>query len=334
MTSSSRALVLPITRRIWLLHAVTETEAAARAGPPTVTQKVVSKLHAQWETFSNAQPGTLKGWLYRLAQKVQSYEPPEETFLKGLPSRPQPVDITHAQSTAETLVRRRIRLLLRNEVPQHRRQTVTWGLGAAVFVPLLLTPLPNIPLYYSAWRVYSHFTAYRGGSTLESMLEELATEQLLELRQQLLKTGRKDLPEDSWPAQLVNLQGRYASLMQNTLKLANSSKEHPDLIFTSSPSLDTLLASKPDGVAATMQGSQRREESAAAEPSRRDQEPSRAGQAGSQADSSPGSSPVPAPLDEATIAKIANTFHMPSLVDHARRARQQWAKKGCLPPAV
>ena len=49
----------------------------------------------------------------------------------------------------------------------------------------MVTPLPNITVYYTGYRIYSHFRALQGCAALESSLALINSRQLRDLREQV-----------------------------------------------------------------------------------------------------------------------------------------------------
>lgn len=62
----------------------------------------------------------------------------------------------------ERLVRRRLRLLAAKAQPFHASRMRVWALALIPQLPLIPLPLPNVTLYYTAWRVASNFSAGKG----------------------------------------------------------------------------------------------------------------------------------------------------------------------------
>ena len=73
------------------------------------------------------------------------------------------------------------------------------------------TPLPNIPLYYAGYKVYSASRAGAGASALEAMWQQRDTRVLQKLREQLLAMQAQGVvfPAKSWPARLMRPEGRW-----------------------------------------------------------------------------------------------------------------------------
>ena len=72
------------------------------------------------------------------------------------------------------------------------------------------TPLPNIPLYYAGYKVYSASRAGAGASALEAMWQQRDTRVLQKLQEQLLAMQAQGVvfPAKSWPARLMRPEGR------------------------------------------------------------------------------------------------------------------------------
>ena len=49
----------------------------------------------------------------------------------------------------------------------------------------MLTPLPNLTVYYTGYRIYSHFRALQGAKALDHGLAQLNSRQLRDLREQV-----------------------------------------------------------------------------------------------------------------------------------------------------
>jgi hypothetical protein len=246
--SKIEALVLPIFRRYWLWTAVERPNGAttalnlerinrtrSHAGERNVTledkfqrfgqrwaSRAQARLMAEWNKLENAKEGTFRNYGYRLAQAVLSREDPQESFLKSVPTGAAQVEIKYPSSFEERLVRRRLRLLAHQGHKRHRLRFVLWIFALIPQLPLMLTPLPNITVYYTAYRVFSHYRAFQGSKALERGFAALDTAQLGALRDQLLRVqSDRNLiyDSDSWPARLIRKEKRYLDIFENMLKL-------------------------------------------------------------------------------------------------------------------
>jgi hypothetical protein len=248
--SKIEALVLPIFRRYWLwtaverpnganpalnLERINRTRRDSLAGERNVTledkfqrfgqrwaSRAQARLMVEWNKLENAKEGTFRNYGYRLAQAVLSREDPRESFLKSVPTGAAQVEIKYPRSFEERLVRRRLRLLADQGHKRHRLRFVLWIFALIPQLPLMLTPLPNITVYYTAYRVFSHYRAFQGSKALERGFAALDTAQLGALRDQLLRVqSDRNLvyDPDSWPARLIRKEKRYLDIFENMLKL-------------------------------------------------------------------------------------------------------------------
>ena len=122
-----------------------------------VRKMVRQRADAGWKQLVAAAEG--KGMQSRAARlvrdAVESIDA-DERFLASIPA--------NAESLHETLVRRRARLLaVRRAEGIHASKRFVYGGTTALFSPLMLSPFPNIPLYYTAYRTYMHQSALSGG---------------------------------------------------------------------------------------------------------------------------------------------------------------------------
>lgn len=72
--------------------------------------------------------------------------------------------------------------------------------------------MPNIPLYYAGYKLYSASRALGGCSALRLLWSQTETDHLSQLREQLvhLQHGGVVFPKGSWPQQLIQQDARYA----------------------------------------------------------------------------------------------------------------------------
>ncbi|KAK9909944.1 hypothetical protein WJX75_009840 [Coccomyxa subellipsoidea] len=180
-------------------------------------EKIYEKILSQWRDLQAAKSGSFKHWLYRLAQGVRSKEEPEESFLKGVPSQPEHIDIIYPSGVNPKYVRRRMKTLLKQQRSRLRMRMAIWSLACIPLIPLLATPVPNLPLYYAGYKVYSARTALVGCNALTNMWSHLDTEQLTKLREKLreLQDSGVVFPEDAWTGKLLRPHPRYLDILEN-----------------------------------------------------------------------------------------------------------------------
>ncbi|KAL4445774.1 hypothetical protein ABPG77_008973 [Micractinium sp. CCAP 211/92] len=251
MEPTTRAIVLPIFRRYWLWHAWQEAGSAAagasnagsKAGAAATssnmlrswrdgvnieektqllgqqaTRWVQNKLWAEWRKLEVAPEGSLRNRGYRMAQAVLAREDPRETFLKNIPAKPGPMEVIYPTAFREKLVRRRLRHVAAEGRRRHMTRLMWWALAMVPQLPLMLTPLPNITVYYTGYRLYSHLRALQGAKALEQSLEQLNSKQLQDLRVALLTLKERN-PEfvfrpKEWPERLMRKEHRYLDMLE------------------------------------------------------------------------------------------------------------------------
>jgi hypothetical protein len=64
----------------------------------------------------------------------------------------------------ERMVRRQLRHVAAGGRRRHAVRLVWWTLAMVPQLPLMLTPLPNLTVYYTGYRIYSHFRALQVAS--------------------------------------------------------------------------------------------------------------------------------------------------------------------------
>lgn len=82
----------------------------------------------------------------------------------------------HTQdSYQEVYVRRHLLFTARNREKYHKAWLRVTGVGILPLLPLAITPLPNLPIYYLGYRVYSHHQAWQGATAVLEHLQHLET---------------------------------------------------------------------------------------------------------------------------------------------------------------
>ena len=183
------------------------------------------RLRSEWGKLEGAREGTLRNWGYRLAQSVLSREDPQETFLKSVPADHADLMVIYPNSFSERLVRRRLRAVTHHGKGRHRLRLLWWSLALVPQLPLALTPLPNITVYYTIYRIWSHSRALSGIKSLEKGFAALDSEQLKTLRDELLRLRAQGVvfPKGSWTDRLVRQEARYLDIFDQ-LKLLQAQR--------------------------------------------------------------------------------------------------------------
>lgn len=182
---------------------------------------VWAKFTSSWRRLEEAPAGSLRNRWYRfIVNVVLKREDPREGFLKSIPLDNGTLDVTYPDDLPEKLVRRRLRLLAMQGRARHRRGIVLWSLAFIPQMPLMVTPLPNITVYYTLYRLYSHIRALKGSFMLGHGFDALDAKQLVDLREQLAAYGGDLLP-GTWPHKLVTGDRTYREFFKQVFIVHN-----------------------------------------------------------------------------------------------------------------
>ncbi|PNW79548.1 hypothetical protein CHLRE_08g358557v5 [Chlamydomonas reinhardtii] len=198
----TKVLVVPVYQKHWLWFTFSEATAAEAAAERAVhwtqggslpekaqllgkeiSYKFNAATQKQWKAMQAAEEGSFRNRLYKLARWVLSQEDPTETFLKQLPRQPGELEVIHPASVKERLVRRRMRRMAQAQEAFHNRRILGWALATIPQLPLVLTPLPNVTLYYTAYKMVSHYQAVQGCRTLRAAFDRYDQEELERARE-------------------------------------------------------------------------------------------------------------------------------------------------------
>jgi len=181
-----------------------------------VAHRVKDAATARWHAASMARRGTLSNYTYRFGQWAMSLAHHDETFLNSVPPAALEMELIFPASMQERYVRRRLRLLIRGRMEYHKCWALIWGALTVPQLPLLITPIPNLPIYFSLYRTWSHYRAWRGAGSLQHIIVDIDARQLQRLRRALLEmqAGGKPLPSGGWPAELIAQGPRFWERLQ------------------------------------------------------------------------------------------------------------------------
>lgn len=103
-----------------------------------------------------------------------------------------------------------------------------------------LTPLPNITVYYTAYRVWSHSRALQGSNILDKGFSSLDSKQLEDLRERLMQIQEEqgvEYPEGSWPYKLIRKEKTYLDIFEKLVTLHKKRKLEKRLVIDSEGSI-------------------------------------------------------------------------------------------------
>lgn len=186
--------------------------------------QLYNKFLVEWKKLEQAKPGTLKNRSYKFVRHILSREDPRESFLKSVPTDGGLLDLTYPDMYPERLVRRRLRLIARQGKGYHRRGLMMWSLLFIPQMPLMLTPLPNITVYYTLYRIWSHSRALKGSFVLDHGFKAWDAKQLDQFRERLIDFQQSTgvvFAKDSWAHRLVSGDRSYIQFFNETIILHN-----------------------------------------------------------------------------------------------------------------
>ncbi|KAG0219331.1 hypothetical protein BGX31_011349 [Mortierella sp. GBA43] len=119
----------------------------------------------------------MKYKLYGAGSKMLEKLEHQETFLKEVPPK-EDVTITtmvpflYPSSLNEDQVRTEFEAFVKHRIPYHRKYAMYSSGWIPVTSLFVVVPLvPNIPLFYNAFRLWSHWKAYHGAKHLETLIK-------------------------------------------------------------------------------------------------------------------------------------------------------------------
>ncbi|KAF9585866.1 hypothetical protein BGW38_000335 [Lunasporangiospora selenospora] len=124
----------------------------------------------------------MKRKLYGAGSKMLEKLEHQETFLKEVPAKEDLAKATivpflYPSTLAEAKVQAEFKALVEQRIPYHRRYMIFSALWVPFTSLFTLVPLvPNIPLFYNAFRLWSHWKAYSGAKHLDLLLKNGALE--------------------------------------------------------------------------------------------------------------------------------------------------------------
>ncbi|KAF9099851.1 hypothetical protein BGX29_006902 [Mortierella sp. GBA35] len=168
-----RIFMIPLSRRAHALHCHS-TLATPSASYLNRTTIWASK---KWEDLSKAPPDGMKRKLYSAGSTMLEKIEHRETFFKEVPSK-EDVTITtmvpfmYPSSLKEAAVHAEFKALVDQRIPYHRKYMIYSAMWVPVTSLFTIVPLvPNIPFFYNAYRLWSHWKAYNGAKHLDFLIK-------------------------------------------------------------------------------------------------------------------------------------------------------------------
>ncbi|KAI8335657.1 mitochondrial K+-H+ exchange-related-domain-containing protein [Choanephora cucurbitarum] len=167
-----RLYAIPILKNRWAYYCHSTLPATSRL------TKMVAWSNKKWEQLDKAEADSWKKKLYIRGSNIMNQLDYQEWFFKSVPSKEEiekPLEkvwIHHPSVLDKSQLDHELKAVLKERIPYHKkymRYSAYWVPFACTFaiVPLV----PNIPLAYNLFRLYSHYKALKGAEHLETLLE-------------------------------------------------------------------------------------------------------------------------------------------------------------------
>ncbi|KAI9320078.1 mitochondrial K+-H+ exchange-related-domain-containing protein [Dichotomocladium elegans] len=176
-----RVFAVPILRNRWAYYCHSNIASASR-----LTQ-VVDWSSKKWDQLGAAEPDTWKRKLYDRGNYFMNQLDYQEWFLKNVPTKEdtkedplEKVHVFYAPMLDGTAVKADLEELLNQREPYHKKYMLYSAYWVPVACTFVIVPLiPNIPLAYNLFRLYSHYKAFKGVQHLRSLpLDYVASAEL------------------------------------------------------------------------------------------------------------------------------------------------------------
>ncbi|KAJ2698342.1 hypothetical protein FB645_005663 [Coemansia sp. IMI 203386] len=166
-----RVFVIPITRTQWALHCHPTNSV------PTRLTRWAGTAYEKWSKWSEYPRSSWRGKIYAYGESLMDKIDFREYFLKEIPSKSEAGTVTAMGVVAPDIVSRseiihELKALAITQAPYHSK----WMKYCCYLLPVsslftLVPIVPNFPLFYNMFRVYSHYKARHGAQHLLHFLE-------------------------------------------------------------------------------------------------------------------------------------------------------------------
>ncbi|ORX61283.1 hypothetical protein DM01DRAFT_1118657 [Hesseltinella vesiculosa] len=141
--------------------------------------KAIEWSSRKWNELGESQPNSWKKRIHNKGDEILKQLDHNEVFLKEIPTKEHlesPIEkavLVHHANLSTEVIEQELTRLVKERIPYHKkymRYSAYWVPVACTFavVPLI----PNIPLAYNLFRLYSHYKAYKGAQHLNELLQD------------------------------------------------------------------------------------------------------------------------------------------------------------------
>ncbi|KAG0278707.1 hypothetical protein BGZ95_003343 [Linnemannia exigua] len=168
-----RIFLIPLSRRAHALHC----HSTLAKPSASYLNRVIVFASKKWEELSRAEPDSVKRKLYSAGTTMLEKIEHRETFFKEVPAK-EDITITtmvpfmYPSSLKEAKVQAEFKTLVEQRIPYHRKYMIYSAMWVPVTSLFTIVPLvPNIPFFYNAYRLWSHWKAYNGAKHLNALIK-------------------------------------------------------------------------------------------------------------------------------------------------------------------
>jgi hypothetical protein len=127
-------------------------------------------LTTTWTTWGEHPRGSWRGRAHAAGTAVLESIDPEESSLGELPAIASSAEVAYPSRASREETRAHLETLATRGASACRRR-MWWNLFACPFtLPLFLTPLSNLPIYWFGWRAYDNWRAVNGAKALRGAM--------------------------------------------------------------------------------------------------------------------------------------------------------------------
>ncbi|KAI7887597.1 mitochondrial K+-H+ exchange-related-domain-containing protein [Mucor mucedo] len=165
-----RLYAIPIVKNRWAYYCHSTIPSISRL------TKAVDWSSQKWDALGQAKADSWKKKLHDRGTNVMNQLDYQEWFFKSVPGKSEmeqaldKVIIHHPSVLKGEVLDSELKDLLKKRVPYHKKYMYYSAYWVPVTCTFVIVPLvPNIPLAYNLFRLYSHYKAYKGAEHLQSL---------------------------------------------------------------------------------------------------------------------------------------------------------------------
>ncbi|KAI9486319.1 MAG: mitochondrial K+-H+ exchange-related-domain-containing protein [Benjaminiella poitrasii] len=168
-----RLYVIPIVKNRWVYYCHSTIPSTSRL------TRAVDWASRKWDALDKAKQDSWKKKLHVRGTSIMNQLDYQEWFFKSVPSKEdieKPLNKVHVQYPSSILkeleVKNELEELVKTRIPYHKKYMWYSAYWVPIACTFVIVPLiPNIPLAYNLFRLYSHYKALKGADHLKSLID-------------------------------------------------------------------------------------------------------------------------------------------------------------------